>query len=352
MNKNSTRIVKAALSAAHLTGADGWLAPWTRGMGAILTLHRVTPDPVQPFDPNRILKITPAFLEDAIEDIRASGFDIVSMSEVALRLALGQEPGQRPFVAFTLDDGYRDNLEYAYPVFARHRVPFTVYVPTSFADGTGDLWWVTLERVIAEAGHVRVSMDGTLHRFDTRNAAEKEIAFDRIYWALRAMNEQRARAVVGELAASLGLDMSGQCRELVMGWDELRTLAADPLVTIGAHTERHLALSKLSLADATREITGSIARITAEFGKPCRHFSYPYGCARSAGPREFQIAQRSGLATATTTRKGVITSRHAKATTALPRISLNGDYQDMRYLRVLLSGAPFAALEAFGGSRA
>jgi hypothetical protein len=28
--------------------------------------------------------------------------------------------------------------------------------------------------------------------------------------------------------------------------------------------------------------------------------------------------------------------------TALPRLSLNGDYQDVRYLKVLLTGLPFA----------
>ena len=39
-----------------------------------------------------------------------------------------------------------------------------------------------------------------------------------------------------------------------MGWDEIRRLAADPLVTIGAQTRRHFALAKLAPGEARDEI--------------------------------------------------------------------------------------------------
>ncbi len=139
-----------------------------------------------------------------------------------------------------------------------------------------------------------------------------------------------------------GFDPASLCRDLVMNWDEIRALAADPLVTIAAHTCHHFALAKLAFADAQREIADSVARITKELGKPCRHFSYPYGDEGSAGTREFDIARSLGIETAVTTRKGLIRKSHAAAMTALPRLSLNGDYQDLRYLKVLLSGLPFA----------
>jgi peptidoglycan/xylan/chitin deacetylase (PgdA/CDA1 family) len=99
----------------------------------------------------------------------------------------------------------------------------------------------------------------------------------------------------------------------------------------------------------------SITRIEKELGRPCRHFSYPYGDPGSAGEREFRIAEELEIETAVTTQKGLLYAEHAGQLTALPRLSLNGDFQDMRYVKALLSGLPFAlmnTLQRLSGGRA
>lgn len=347
MSQPGTKLLKAALEAAHFVGADGLLAPFTRGQGVIFMLHHVTPEPVRPFEPNRILKVTPQFLDGVIQEIKEAGFEPIALDGIAQRL----KPGYRgpPFACFTLDDGYKDNARHAYPVFKRHGVPFTVYVPSDFADGNGDLWWLVLEHVLDRAPFVTIQMDGTIRHLPAETVAEKNAAFETIYWWLRRLPEDRARYVVGELAQSIGYDPGGLCRSLVMSWDELRALARDPLVTIGGHTRSHFALGKLPIEDVRAEISDGIQRIEAELGRPCRHLSYPYGCPVSAGRREFDLAAGLGVTTAVTTRKGLIFKHHARALTALPRLSLNGDYQDRRYVKVMLSGAPFAVWNAVRG---
>jgi peptidoglycan/xylan/chitin deacetylase (PgdA/CDA1 family) len=340
MSRRTSNLIKAGLSALHYSGASALMAPFTKGAGVVFMLHRVRPEPPEPFEPNRILKVTPQFLEDVIEEVIEAGFDIVSLDEVARRLRAG--PDERPFACFTFDDGYRDNRDYAYPVFKKFGAPFAIYVPAAFADGKGDLWWLVLEAALRKLGHVSLEMNDDICRFELGTAAEKDDAFHVIYWWLRSLPEREARAIVAGLAEKAGYDPSGLCAELVLSWSELRELARDPLVTIGAHTVNHFALAKLSAEEARAEIEESVRRIEAELGGPCRHFSYPYGDETSAGLREFQMAQELGLATAVTTRKGLIQPQHQQAMTALPRVSLNGDFQDMRYVRVLLTGAPFA----------
>ena len=153
-----TKFRKAVLSALHYSGADSVIAPLTRGIGAIFMLHHVRPEKPSSFEPNRILKVTPDFLEEVIAQVRASGFEIISLDEAQFRMIEGNHG--KPFICFTFDDGYRDNLEYAYPIFKRHNLPFAIYVPTDYADGDGDLWWLALEKVIVKVDALSVKLNG------------------------------------------------------------------------------------------------------------------------------------------------------------------------------------------------
>jgi peptidoglycan/xylan/chitin deacetylase (PgdA/CDA1 family) len=335
-----TTLLKAMLSALHYSGADAMIAPLTRGIGAIFMLHHVRPEKPSSFEPNRALMVTPDFLEQMITQVIGSGFEIVSLEEAHFRLIEGNYG--KPFVCFTFDDGYRDNLEYAYPIFKRHNLPFAIYVPTEYADGWGDLWWLALEKVIARVEALSVKLRGVQRRLRCATPTAKDAAFQTIYRWLRSIDEADARVFVRELGDGMGFIPDDLCADLIMNWNEIRQLAADPLVTIGAHTRRHYALAKLTLAEARAEILESVRRLEREIGKACLHFSYPYGDAASAGPREFNLVKELGLKTGVTTRRGLIHPRHATELTALPRVWLYSDYQKQRYVKVLLSGAPFA----------
>jgi peptidoglycan/xylan/chitin deacetylase (PgdA/CDA1 family) len=339
MSNRNSQLLKAALIALRCSGADRLLAPMTRGIGVILMLHHVCPQEPREFDPNRILKVSPQFLEKLIVGIRELGLELVSLDEAHRRIS--ERSSDKRFACITLDDGYRDNREHAYPILRKHGVPFTIYVASDFADGRAQLWWLALEEVIARVDQLSVDLNGRNHVFRCADAAGKRAAFHTVYWWLRGLDEANARRVVSQLCAEIGFDSELLFRDLLMDWTELRQLSGDPLVTIGAHTKSHYALAKLPREAARLEIVRGLDRMQTMLGKRPEHFSYPYGCEQSAGPREFALAREIGFKTAVTTRKGVIFAEHRDHLTALPRISINGEYQDMRCVSVLLSGAPF-----------
>lgn len=65
--------------------------------------------------------------------------------------------------------------------------------------------------------------------------------------------------------------------QLGISIEPLKTLDADPLCTIGAHTISHPKLDTLSPEEQTREIVQSCQELEILLGHPILHFSYPHG---------------------------------------------------------------------------
>lgn len=343
-SRNRHRLFRAGFSAVSLLGTDRWLAPAARGRGVILTFHHVRPERGAAFDPNGLLTITPAFLDRTLTLLKARGFELIGLDAVPDRLSA--PVAKTPFAVLTFDDGYRDNAEFAAPVLARHGAPWTLFVTSDFADGRGRLWWIELERAIARLDRVRLEPDGTSAAgldLPAGDADEKSAAFEAVYRVLRSGSEARLLAAIAMLCETAGFAPGHVAGELCLSWSELRVLAADPAVTIGAHTLSHPMLAKHEATVAQREIAASRERIASELGREIRHLSYPVGDPTSAGQREFALARNLGFATAVTTRPGHLFAEHVKHLHALPRVSINGFHQTDAALASLISGVPFLA---------
>ena len=338
-------LIRLGLEALYFSGAHLLFRQWWGGVGTIVTLHHVRPATFGTFQPNRSLHVTPEFLDEFVRALRWHGFDFVGLDEMHYRLQTGAF--MRRFICLTFDDAYRDTLEFAYPIMKHHSVPFAIYVPTSFPDRRGYLWWLTLEAVIAVSDHVDMPDECAVPRISCRTPSQKTHAISMIHSILRTEREERLRAVVSQLARRAGVAPVTSHDSLCMSWQELADLARDPLVTIGAHTVNHPRLRNEITPIAWREMAESVARIKDMLGIPPKHFSYPFGDPSAAGPREFAMAHDLGLKTAVTTRPGVLFPEHREHLTALPRISLNGLFQRLRYTTVLTSGVATALSNRF-----
>lgn len=311
-------------------------------------LHHIRPGGGQceGFAPNAGLEITPEFLNQVISYAREHGYDLISLAEAVRRIRDNDHTGN-PFACFTIDDGYRDNYEHAWPVFRRHNCPFTIFIAPAITDGVCELWWRGLEEVIAGTSHLKVDLAPVFADIETVSDAQKQAAFAELYWPVRSMPETEQRTWIRQFCSSHGVNIEALCRAEAMSWKEVRKIAADPLCTIGAHTINHYAVAKLPSEQVLSEAVESRDRIEREIGIRPTLFAYPYGDETSAGPRDFELIARAGFDAAVTTRKGLIHAAHNAHLTALPRVSLNGGYQRLRYVDVLLSGTAFALWNGF-----
>jgi peptidoglycan/xylan/chitin deacetylase (PgdA/CDA1 family) len=346
MKQLRNNVIRAGLGALYFTGAHVLLRPIFAGVGAIFMLHHVRPPREAEFQPNRHLEVAPEFLGAMLAHLRADGIDIITMDEVHRRLI--ERNFSRRFACFTLDDGYRDNRDFALPVMREFQAPFTMYVASDFAEGTGRLWWIALEMAIAKASSIDAEIGGAAVHLDTSTPAGKQAAFDRLHdWLRQLPGEHDIQREIAALCARHGVDEAAICRELCMSWDELKPFAEDPLISFGAHSITHCNLARQPSEIASQEVGTSRARIEHALQRPVVHLAYPYGDKIAAGTREFALARAAGFKTAVTTRPGMIFPGSAAHLTALPRVSLNGNYQDTRILPVLTSGAATAMWNGF-----
>ncbi|MEL6926085.1 MAG: polysaccharide deacetylase family protein, partial [Bacteroidota bacterium] len=112
-------------------------------------------------------------------------------------------------------------------------------------------------------------------------------------------------------------------RKLGMNWDEIREMAQDDLVTIGAHTVNHFPLTRLEKRGLDLEVIISKEILEDKIKRSVSHFAYPFGKPPEASIREFEAVRRAGFKTAVTTRIGNIFEQHAGLLECLPRISIN-----------------------------
>jgi peptidoglycan/xylan/chitin deacetylase (PgdA/CDA1 family) len=155
-------------------------------------------------------------------------------------------------------------------------------------------------------------------------------------------SEDERLSAMRELSEAHGISGRAIVDDLCMTWEEIARLASHPLAAIGCHTATHANLALLDDDGLRRELYVSRKAIEARVNRPVRHLAYPYGQSGTAGAREFGVASALGFASAVTTRPGVLFRDHAKHPTALPRVSINGLWQDPRIVDILLSGAAFA----------
>jgi peptidoglycan/xylan/chitin deacetylase (PgdA/CDA1 family) len=328
-------IRKAVMRLAWHSGFASGTRDRFGGLGSIIMLHRVRPDCISPLGVTRSLSITPDFLDQILVSLKSEGTEIVSMDEMAERVKAGARHNRR-FAAVTLDDGYNDNLNHAWPVFQKHNVPFTVYAAPGLIEGAAVLWWEVVEKLVAKATIVKVP-GGPEWRCGS--LFQKRAAFHGLmrYFSY-TLTELEQLPVLREMCAAEDMICGVSVNQDVMTWKELRQIASDRLCTIGAHTVHHYNLKKLTAGMVSQEMRLSADMLEEKLGKRPAHFAYPYGSAKAAGKREAEIAADEGFVSAVTTRHGTIQVEHRANLHALPRISINGRFQKLVYAQTMMSG--------------
>jgi peptidoglycan/xylan/chitin deacetylase (PgdA/CDA1 family) len=329
------------LRLAYFSGYARLMERRSGGAGAILRFERVRPVRPVRFQPRRAHEITPEFLDSTIRALKRWKFDIVSMDDACGRAASPKLP--RRFVCLTFDGATRDLMISGYPVLARHGVPFTVYLPTTFPDGLGEAWWLALEAVIAHNDRIALVMDATERRFEIADLDAKYQLYHLLERWMRSLAPPDLSAGINDLCKRYSIDLAALSRDAFMNWDDVAKLAADPNVTLGSATVNYPVLTVLKDAVAFREMSMGQAVAQAALHRDIKHFAYPFGDRASFDRQHVRLAGEAGFASAVTAMPGIVLPEGRSNLHALPRIAWDGRQRSLRVMRAMLSGVMFAS---------
>jgi peptidoglycan/xylan/chitin deacetylase (PgdA/CDA1 family) len=253
----------AARALLHVSGVTAALRRWSQHNLRILMYHRFPPG---------------SHLEAQCEHLRRH-YRPVSLTEAAASFeGRNAIPGA---VVVTVDDGYRDFLVNAWPIFKAYSIPALVYVATDLPDQKTWLWTDQLARFLRDRGE-----------------AEATAIKDRI----KEMPDDERRAYLKSLD---GLSPIPPPEFQPLSWDEIRSLAREG-VEFGAHTRSHPILSRLPNRERMRqEIAGSKERLEVELGAPVLHFCYPNGTPADYNDDVIAVVREAGFHTAVTAVRGM-----------------------------------------------
>ena len=306
------------------------------GLGSVLRLHRIVAERERSaWSANRSLEITPAELRAVLDWVRRRNFDVLRLDEVRARLA---SPRGAKFVVFTFDDGYRDTLRTALPIFRDFGMPFTMYVSTGFISRTASVWWYTLEDILAERSELAFVWDGVRRALPLSALDARVRAFADLGALIRAQGTSGRDRLISTICDAAGVDPLGRTRELMLSWEELKAMASEWHVNIGSHGVGHHTLNRLTEDELEAELIEARAELEAQLDRPVRHLAYPFGGRDAVGEREFEMARDADFTTASTSRTANLFHQHAWQLQALPRLTIDGNEPVIAQLRQLECG--------------
>lgn len=195
-------------------------------------------------------------------------------------------------VVITFDDGYLNVLEQALPELERFRLPATLFMTAGHFSGdlkpSQLLWFDQIYDAHAQE----------------LNHGQAEDVYARTRMLKRLPEETRHKVIASLYGDDFQqLPVATEHPRRLMTVDELRTLAASPLITIGAHSLTHGLLTRMPLAQAKREIETSRRVLQEILGKPIETFAFPDG---ALDPEVTQLVREAGFKAAFSTIPGAV----------------------------------------------
>ena len=205
----------------------------------------------------------------------------------------------------TIDDGYADAFDIAFPLLKKFNLPATLFVVTNFANGKCWLWTDLMRYVLAAAKRDFLSVEFTDgKKIETKligKTQRLEIA-GRVNSRLKNMPNEDKEAKIKEIADDLAVEIPAlpTAEYAPISWRQAVEMDASVL-KIESHTATHPILTNISETQLDFELNSSREKLETVLNRKSEHFCYPNG---SFDEKVWQAVKNNDYQSAVTTEYG------------------------------------------------
>jgi peptidoglycan/xylan/chitin deacetylase (PgdA/CDA1 family) len=287
----------------------------------IFNYHRIADGRDDPYDPG-LIEATPDQFDEQMRTLKKH-YELTELAE-AQELVDHPERLRHSRVLVTLDDGYRDNHDIAFPILRSHGIKAAFFLATGFVGTHRVPWWDQVAYLVRRTERRILRIGYPSDRILTVDDSSRLSVIDALL-SLYKSNETNdsERFLVGvEEACGVARPREASDR-LFMSWEEAGTLVKGGM-SIGSHTHDHELLAKLSPEQQLRQCQLSRETISQELGLNVDAFAYPVGSRGSFSEVTRRCLRETGYRTAFSYYGGVNTRSEAISSFDVNRVAVAG----------------------------
>jgi peptidoglycan/xylan/chitin deacetylase (PgdA/CDA1 family) len=215
---------------------------------------------------------------------------------------------RRAPVIITVDDGYSDFYDIAYPLLAKSRVPATLFITTRFIEGEMWFWWDKLKYVLSKTDLKlkEFNHNGRVFQVNMSTPRRRNESWKLLSGYCLTLSEEEKTGFIDRFARSMDVEVPStpEDRSRPMSWSDIAEVSKNG-IEIGSHTLNHPIMTNLDDRQARREIEESKKEIEKRAGVPVETFAYPNGMSDDYNKNLKEMVSESGYCCAVVSHDGI-----------------------------------------------
>ncbi len=230
-------------------------------------------------------------------------------------------------IIITIDDGYKDNFDYAFSVLKKYSIPATIFITTEFINNRSWLWFNKLKYILknTSCAEFKFQLGTSSRKFFLNSFNNERYAKLSIFNYCKKISAEEIEDLLNQLSKILNVNTPEQTAEdfQPLTWNHIREMQQSN-IEFGSHTCTHPILSRLKHEELKKEIVLSKKEIESKLGTEINSFCYPVGTPEDISELVVKATKEAGYSCAVTTIPGRNIGRNTNKF-LLKRVAIEND---------------------------